>query len=89
VANHLFGDVSAELASRRGRLTSTDSPSAGWTLIAARVPMASLDGFESRLKAICAGESEFMFSAGGYEPAPADMQTQLARAHGMPGNGSH
>ena len=89
VADHLFGDVSAELASRRGRLTSTDSPSAGWTLIAARVPMASLDGFESRLKAICAGESEFMFSAGGYEPAPADMQTQLARAHGMPGNGSH
>ena len=53
------------------------------------VVSASLDGFESRLKAICAGESEFMFSAGGYEPAPADMQTQLARAHGMPGNGSH
>ncbi|OYD52503.1 elongation factor G [Thauera propionica] len=88
VADALFGDVSAELAGRRGRLTSTDSPTAGWTLISARVPMASLDGFESRLKAICAGESEFMLSAGGYEPAPADTQTQLARAHGETGNGS-
>ncbi len=88
VADTLFGDVSAELAGRRGRLTSTDSPTAGWTLISARVPMASLDGFESRLKAICAGESEFMLNAGGYEPAPAETQAQLVRAHGENGNGA-
>lgn len=85
VADHLFGDVSAELASRRGRLTSTDSPTPGWTLISARVPMASLDGFESRLKAICAGESEFMLSAGGHEPAPAEVQSQLVRAYATNG----
>ena len=89
VADHLFGDVSAELASRRGRLTNTDSPSAGWTLISARVPMASLDGFESRLKAICAGESEFQLNTGGYEPAPTEVQSQLARAYNEQGNGTH
>nr|MBP8217923.1 elongation factor G [Thauera sp.] len=60
VADTLFGEVSAELAGRRGRLTATDSPAPGWTLISARVPMAALEGFESRLKAICAGESEFV-----------------------------
>ncbi len=91
VADHLFGEVSAELAGRRGRLTDTDSPAAGWTLISARVPMAELDGFESRLKAICAGESEFVIQAGGYEPAPADVQSQLARAHSShaSANGGH
>jgi elongation factor G len=88
VADHLFGEVSAELAGRRGRLTSTDSPKSGWTLISARVPMAGLDGFESRLKAICAGESEFVLEAGGYEPAPADVQVQLSRAFANPGNGN-
>ncbi|CAM5372232.1 elongation factor G [Thauera mechernichensis] len=91
VADALFGEVSAELASRRGRLTATDSPAAGWTLISARVPMAGLDGFEGRLKAICAGESEFVLEAGGHEPAPQDVQSELARQHtgGGNGNGAH
>ena len=92
VADALFGEVSAELAGRRGRLTATDSPAPGWTLISARVPMAALEGFESRLKAICAGESEFVLEAGGHEPAPQDVQSELARVHangGSNGNGTH
>ena len=86
-----FGEVSAELAGRRGRLTATDSPAPGWTLISARVPMAALEGFESRLKAICAGESEFVLEAGGHEPAPQDVQAELARvfSSGNGGNGTH
>lgn len=88
VADSLFGEVSAELAGRRGRLTATDSPAPGWTLIMARVPMASLEGFESRLKAICAGESEFVLEAGGHEPAPQDVQVELNRAHAS-ANGAH
>ena len=88
VADALFGEVSAELAGRRGRLTSTDSPAPGWTLISARVPMAALEGFESRLKAICAGESEFVLEAGGHEPAPQDVQSELARVHASGGNGN-
>ena len=91
VADTLFGEVSAELAGRRGRLTATDSPAPGWTLISARVPMAALEGFESRLKAICAGESEFVLAAGGHEPAPQDVQSELTRVHasGSNGNGAH
>ena len=91
VADTLFGEVSAELAGRRGRLTATDSPAPGWTLISARVPMAALEGFESRLKAICAGESEFVLEAGGHEPAPQDVQSELTRVHasGSNGNGAH
>ena len=91
VADTLFGEVSAELAGRRGRLTATDSPAPGWTLISARVPMAALEGFESRLKAICAGESEFVLEAGGHEPAPQDVQAELARvfSSGNGGNGTH
>ena len=89
VADTLFGEVSAELAGRRGRLTATDSPAPGWTLISARVPMAALEGFESRLKAICAGESEFVLEAGGHEPAPQDIQAELARVFSSGGNGNH
>ncbi len=72
-----FGEISGEIATRRGRLANTETPSAGWTVITAIVPMAEMDSFEGRLKAICAGESEFSLSAYGYEPAPYDIQKQL------------
>lgn len=87
VADALFGEVSGELSVRRGKLTRTDSPAAGWMLIAARVPMAEMSGFETRLKAICAGESEFVLEAGGYEAAPSEVQSALARSFAGHGNG--
>lgn len=76
-----FGEISAEFASRRGRVTGTDSPAPGWTQLDALVPMAEMEGFEARLKSICAGDSEFVLAGGDYEPAPAEVQTQLARAY--------
>ncbi len=84
VADALFGEVSGELAGRRGRLTRTDSPTAGRMVISARVPMSEMDGFESRLKAICSGESEFVQEAGGYEPAPPEVQANLSQAFATP-----
>ncbi|MDR2031219.1 MAG: elongation factor G [Azoarcus sp.] len=82
VADSHFGGVSAELSGRRGRVTATDSPASGWTLITASVPMADMDGFEARLKALCAGESEFAIGAGGYEPVTNDVQARLVSEYG-------
>ena len=79
-ADEKFGEVSGEISGRRGRLTDTDSPGSGRTEITAIIPLAEMDGLEARLKAICAGESEFSFEAAGFEPAPADVQQRLARA---------
>jgi elongation factor G len=76
-----FGEISAELSTRRGRLTHTESPAPGWTSITATVPMAEMDGFETRLKAICSGDSEFTMTAAGHEPAPHDVQQRLASAY--------
>ncbi|MDR1854169.1 MAG: elongation factor G [Azoarcus sp.] len=77
-----FGNVSAELSGRRGRVTSTDSFVPGWTVITASVPLADMDGFEARLKAICSGESEFAIESGGYEPVSGDVQAKLVAEHG-------
>ncbi|HJV26285.1 MAG TPA: elongation factor G [Aromatoleum sp.] len=81
VADSHFGDISAEFAGRRGHLTSTEGAGNGWTLMTATVPLAEMEGFEARLKAICAGESEFALTAAGYEPAPGDVQQRLMKAH--------
>jgi elongation factor G len=76
-----FGQISAEFSGRRGRVTGTDSPAPGWTEIHALVPMAEMDGFEARLKSICAGDSEFVVNAADYEPAPPDVQARLVRGY--------
>ena len=56
VADEHFGGISAELSGRRGRVTGTDSPQPGWTEITSLVPMAEMEGFESRLKSISGGD---------------------------------
>lgn len=76
-----FGEISAEISGRRGRVTGTDSPAAGWNEIQALVPLSETDGFEARLKAICQGDSEFIIAAADYEPAPPDVQARLAREY--------
>ncbi len=80
-----FGEISAELSTRRGRLTETGSPAPRRTRISAIVPMAEMDGFEARMKAICAGDSEFTMRAAGHEPAPPDVQKRLVQMHGASG----
>ncbi len=80
-ADSHFGEISAEFSGRRGRVTGTDSPSPGWIEIHALVPLAEMDGFEARLKSICAGDSEFVVSGGDYEPAPHDVQTRLSQSY--------
>ena len=77
-ADQHFGEISAEFSGRRGRVIATDSAGDGRTELVAQVPMAEMEGFEARLKAICAGESSCTIVAGPYEPAPRDTQQRLA-----------
>lgn len=81
VADEHFGGISAELAGRRGRVTGTDSPQPGWTEIISQVPMAEMEGFESRLKSISGGDGSCSIAFSHYEPAPNDVQQRLAREH--------
>ncbi|AUL99365.1 elongation factor G [Rhodocyclaceae bacterium] len=73
-----FGEISAEFASRRGRLSGTDSHAPGRIGLTALVPMAEMEGFEARLKSICAGQSECTLKPHSYEPAPGDVEQRLA-----------
>lgn len=81
VADEHFGGISAELSGRRGRVTGTDSPQPGWTEITSVVPMAEMEGFESRLKSISGGDGSCSIAFSHYEAAPNDVQQRLAREH--------
>lgn len=81
VADEHFGGISAELSGRRGRVTGTDSPQPGWTEITSVVPMAEMEGFESRLKSISGGDGSCSIAFSHYEAAPSEVQQRLAREH--------
>ncbi|KAB2968567.1 elongation factor G [Zoogloea sp.] len=81
VADEHFGGISAELSGRRGRVTGTDSPQPGWTEITSQVPMAEMEGFESRLKSISGGDGSCSIAFSHYEAAPGEVQQRLAREH--------
>ncbi|WP_374486687.1 elongation factor G [Zoogloea sp.] len=88
VSDEHFGGISAELSGRRGRVTGTDSPQPGWTEISSLVPMAEMEGFESRLKSISGGDGSCSVSFSHYEQAPAEVQQRLAREHAGKRGGS-
>lgn len=81
IADEHFGGISAELSGRRGRVTGTDSPQPGWTEITSQVPMAEMEGFESRLKSISGGDGSCSIAFSHYEAAPNEVQQLLAREH--------
>ncbi len=73
-----MGDISGDLASRRGRINDTENLSNGMIKVNAQVPLAELTNYQSRLKSMTGGEGAFSMELASYEPVPAETQKKLA-----------
>ena len=60
-----MGDITGDLASRRGQVTGT-------------VPLSELDGYAARLNAITQGAGSYSMELAGYAPVPMQRQVELA-----------
>jgi elongation factor G len=76
-----MGDLAGDLSSRRGRINGSDSKSRGRIVIEGEVPLAELDGYDARLKAITGGEGTYSIELSHYDTVPATIQKQLADAY--------
>ncbi|WP_455205887.1 elongation factor G [Kaarinaea lacus] len=76
-----MGDISGDLASRRGRISDTRAQREGIMEITAQVPLAELSDYGSRLKSITSGEGEYTMTPLIYEPVPIDAQQTLIKEH--------
>jgi elongation factor G len=76
-----MGDLAGDLSSRRGRINGSDSKSRGRIVIEGEVPLAELEGYDARLKAITGGEGTYSIELSHYDPVPANIQKQLADAY--------
>ncbi len=82
-----FGDISADLSTRRGHITGMDTLSSGLQVIRAEIPLAEVLTYASQLKSMTGGQGSFTMDFKSHEPVPPNVQAQIvdrykkSRAH--------
>jgi elongation factor G len=80
VPSHAVGDITADLASRRGRVTGQSSLPGDKLTVSALVPLAELTDYAVRLKSLTAGEGAYTLDLSHYETVPPRRQQELSAA---------
>src|SRR5215475_546871 len=75
------GDIAGDLSSRRGQVTGTTGLQPGIIAINGLAPLVELDGYSARLKSVTGGHGSWSMQLSHYEPAPPQLQAQLATAY--------
>lgn len=76
VPDTAIGDLTGDLAGKRGHVTGTGQRS-GMTAINGQVPLAELNDYQSRLKSLTGGKGSYNLAFSHYAPVPPQLQQQL------------
>ncbi|MHB8667800.1 MAG: elongation factor G [Burkholderiales bacterium] len=71
------GDMTAEIASKRGQITGTQPRSGDIISTTGQVPLAELADFQNRLRSITGGQGSYSVEFSHYAQVPAQLQQQL------------
>ncbi len=75
------GDITGDIASRRGRIEGQDVLTGGMITIKAHVPLSELKQYDSQLKSVTAGQGSYSMTISHYEPVPPNVQQQIVELH--------
>jgi elongation factor G len=76
-----IGDITGDLASRRGEVRGTDSLSGGMAAVRARAPLSELSGYQLRLNSLTRGEGRYTLTLSHYDAVPAHVQADMAKGY--------
>jgi elongation factor G len=76
-AQHL-GDITGDLASRRGHVSGREAGADGTTRVLAQAPLSEVANYQSRLNSLTGGQGSYTLALSAYEPVPPTLQAQLA-----------
>ena len=74
------GDITADLATRRGRISGNSTLAGRQARISALVPLAEISDYQSRLKSLTGGEGTYTMELSHYDPVPSRKQQELMKA---------
>jgi elongation factor G len=72
-----MGDITGDMASRRGRVQGQDMLTGNMVLIKAQVPLSEVAQYNSQLKSVTGGQGSYSMELSHYEPTPANVQQQV------------
>jgi elongation factor G len=72
-----FGDVSADLSTRRGHIVGMDSLAGGLQVIQAVVPLSEVMSYATTIKSMSGGQGSYTMEFKSYEPVPPNIQAQI------------
>ncbi|HZY15003.1 MAG TPA: elongation factor G [Ramlibacter sp.] len=72
-----MGDITGDLAARRGQVSGTQSSNTGALTVLAQAPLAELSSYQLRLNSLTGGEGRYTIAFSHYEPVPPTLQSQL------------
>ncbi|MGD8912849.1 MAG: elongation factor G [Candidatus Thiodiazotropha sp.] len=78
--DNFMGDLTGDLAGRRGQISGTESGHNNMLIIKGQAPLSELEGYATQLKAITGGEGNYTIEFSHYEAVPANVQEQLKSA---------
>jgi elongation factor G len=76
-----MGDITGDLAARRGMVTGTANGAAGSIVVRGQAPLAELSGYQMRLNAMTQGQGRYTLEFSHHDPVPPGVQQQLVAQH--------
>lgn len=72
-----MGDITGDMASRRGRVTGQEVLPGNMIMIFAQVPLSEVANYNSQLKSVTGGQGSYSMELSHYEPTPPNIQQQV------------
>jgi elongation factor G len=79
-----IGDITGDLAARRGQINGTQASAVGTSIVQGLAPLAELSNYQSRLNALTSGQGSYTLLLSHYEQVPMHVQVQLMAAGNRP-----
>ena len=69
-----MGDITGDLASKRGKVQGQDMLPGNFVCIKAQVPLSEVKQYNSQLKSVTGGRGSYSMTLSHYEPVPPNIQ---------------
>ena len=75
----MIGDITGDLAARRGEVRATTPQLGGLARVKARVPLSELSGYQLRLNALTRGEGSYTLALSHHDAVPPGVQAEMVK----------
>lgn len=76
-----MGDITGDIAARRGQVNGSRTLPAGAVAVTGQAPLSELNGYQSRLNGLTGGHGSYTIAFSHYDPVPPSVQQQLVGQH--------